>query len=473
MDVDRRSALRSSVALSLGPIHASQLLSLRRASAAGSTTFEATDPAVAKNTRAKSCVFIFLFGGPSHIDLWDMKPSAPEEIRGEFRPVSTSVPGIQMCEHLPLLGQQMNRLCLLRSMRHRMPVHGPACSEIYSGRPYFGPPTTDQATPQDWPSIASMVHRFGKENGGLPHSIVLPWYTQFVGQDRRIAGQTGGRMGEQFNPFLVEGNPKSADFRVQGLQRPLDVSSARFEQRRRLREQLNPFGLNASQRTFQTQLVESNFLSAATLVENAESAGAFDLSREPAVERAKYGDTRFGQSLLLARRLVESDVPLVTVNWDDDHKEDKVSPHWDTHVLNFPKLKDRLCPVFDRAMSGFLQDLEERGLLESTLVVAMGEFGRTPKIGVVTQNGMTQKTGRDHWPHAFTALIAGGGVQGGHVYGATTANGGYVAERPVSPADLAATVLTHLGIDPAMQYDDHVLQVRQKLSEGRPVDLNV
>lgn len=474
MNFDRRSLLRSSVALSLGAVRASDVAGLQRAS-----TAEGPMQAVDANGKAKSCVFIFLFGGPSHIDLWDMKPSAPEEIRGEFQPVSTSVPGIQMCEHLPLLGQQMHRFCLLRSMRHRMPVHGPACSEVYSGRPYFGPPITDQATPEDWPSIAAMVHRFGSRDrdgslgGGLPSSVVLPWYTQFVGQDRRIAGQTGGRMSEQFNPFLVEGNPKEAGFRMRGLQLPSEVTSARFRQRRELREQLDPFGLKPAQNTFQTGLVESNFQSAATLVENAGSIGAFDLSRESTEDRAKYGKTRFGQSLLLARRLVESEVPLVTVNWDDDHKDDKVSPHWDTHALNFPKLKDRLCPVFDRAMSTFLQELDERGQLETTLVVALGEFGRTPKVGVVTQNGMTAKTGRDHWPHAFTAIVAGGGVRGGQVYGSTTANGGYVAERPVSPADLSATILSHLGIDPSIEYEDHFLQVRQRLSEGRPVDLNL
>ncbi|MFO0846593.1 MAG: DUF1501 domain-containing protein, partial [Gemmataceae bacterium] len=138
--------------------------------------------------RFKSCVFVFLFGGPSHIDLWDMKPDAPAEVRGDFRPASTSVPGIQVCEHLPLLARQMKHLCLLRSMTHRMPVHGPACSEVYSGRPYFGPPVTDQAKPEDWPSIASLVMRYGRSVDKLPPSVVLPWYAQFVGQDRRIAG---------------------------------------------------------------------------------------------------------------------------------------------------------------------------------------------------------------------------------------------------------------------------------------------
>jgi hypothetical protein len=453
----RRRLLKAGLSLSALGLHASTLNQIR-----------ASQPKA--TGRANSCVFIFLFGGPSHIDLWDMKPNAPVEIRGEFQPIATNTTGIQICEHLPLLAQQIDKLCLLRSMTHRMPVHGPACSEVYSGRPYFGPPVTDQARKEDWPSIASMVHRFGPRNGVLPTSVVLPWYTQFVGQDRRIAGQTGGRMGEQFNPFLVEGNLTDPKFEIQGLQLPSDVSVKRLSNRRELRSRLQPFGLTQAQATLQTQIVESNFQSAADLVEKAESAGAFDLSRESTPVRDQYGLTRFGQSLLMARRLVEANVSLVTVNWDDDHKDDKVSPHWDTHVKNFPKLKDRLSPQFDRAMAGFLNDLDQRGLLETTLVVALGEFGRTPKIGVVTQNGMTQKTGRDHWPHAFTALVAGGGVRGGQVFGATTNNGGYVADQPVTPADLGATIMKHLGIDQSIEYHDEFLQLRQQLATGRPVD---
>ena len=153
--------------------------------------------------RYNSCVFIFLFGGPSQIDLWDMKPAAPAEIRGDFKPVSTKVPGIQICEHLPGLASQMDKVCLVRSMTHNMNVHGPACSEIFSGREYFNAPTTDQADPQDWPSLSSMMMRFGQPHGGVPPSIVLPWYLQFTGQSRRIASQTGGRMGERHNALTV------------------------------------------------------------------------------------------------------------------------------------------------------------------------------------------------------------------------------------------------------------------------------
>ena len=173
-----------------------------------------------ESAKARSCVFIFLFGGPSHIDLWDMKPHAPVEIRGSFLPVSTNVPGIQICEHLPQMACVMDRLCLVRSMTHRMPVHGPACSEVYTGRPYFGPPITDQATAEDWPSLTSLVNAFGPRSVGMPQSVVLPWYTQFEGQDRRIAGQTGGRLGDHFDPFLVAGDPASDEFSVAGLNLP-------------------------------------------------------------------------------------------------------------------------------------------------------------------------------------------------------------------------------------------------------------
>jgi len=461
--VHRRDVLRAAGLLSLG-VHDVWIDGLRGAqssSAAGS---------IAAKRPPRSCVFIFLFGGQSQVDLWDMKPAAPAEVRGTFEPVATSVPGMRICEHLPLLAQQADKLCLVRSMTHRMPVHGPACSEIYSGRPYFGAPVTDQARPEDWPSIAALVHRFGRAGGALPHSIVLPWYTQFVGQDRRIAGQTGGRMGEKYNPFLIEGNLNDPKYRVEGLRLPNDMTPGRFLRRRALRNRIDAIGLSPEQHTLQTRIADSNFSAAAELVERTEAAGVLDLGRESTSVRERYGRTRFGQSLLMARRLVEAGTAFITVNWDDDHKDDKVSPHWDTHVDNFPKLKDRLCPPFDRGLSAFVEDLSQRGLLDSTLVVALGEFGRTPKIGLVTQNGGTKKSGRDHWPHAFTVLMAGGGSGGGRIHGATDASGGYVADDPVTPADLSATIFRHLGIDDRREYHDHFLQIPQRMTTGRPME---
>ncbi|HWB10922.1 MAG TPA: DUF1501 domain-containing protein [Pirellulales bacterium] len=415
--------------------------------------------------RQNACVFLFLFGGPSHIDLWDMKPEAPPEIRGEFGPIATCVPGIQVCEHLPLLAGTMDKICLLRSMTHRMNVHGPACSEIFTGREYFGPPTTDQASREDWPSLSAITTRYGATPTGLPASVVLPWYLQFPGQPKRIAGQTGGRMGEQHNAFLIEGDFARADFQIEGLQLTGEVPWPRIAGRRELLRTLRSSTASAAEPGSTEEAVELNRNAVYSLLEN-DTSEALDLAREPAAVRERYGQTTAGQSLLMARRLIEAGVSLVTVNWQDETKIDGVNTCWDTHQENFPKLKNLLCPIFDRSFSAFVSDLNDRGLLTTTLVVAVGEFGRTPKIGQFTQSSNTKSTGRDHWPHAFTALLAGGGIRGGQVYGETTRNGGYVADRPVSPADLSATVLHHLGIDFASIYEDDFQHLHHRLSDG-------
>jgi hypothetical protein len=419
--------------------------------------------------RQNSCLFVFLFGGPSHIDLWDMKPGAPAEIRGEFRPVATAVPGIQLCEHLPLLARAMGSFCLLRSMTHRMPVHGPACSEMYTGRPYFGPPTTDQARPEDWPSLASLVTRFGPKDAGWPPSVVLPWYTQFAGQDRPIAGQVGGRMGEVNRPFLVQGDPSQPGFHVAGLRLPEGLSLGRVATRNSLKESLDGAGERAYPAMKVDRSFDSHYSTAIAMLGDPRKARAFELDREAEPIRERYGPTKFARSLLLARRLIEAGISLVTVNYDDETRNEKVSPFWDTHHQNFPSLKERLAPRFDRAFSALLEDLEHSGLLETTLVVVTGEFGRTPRVGQFVQNAMTEKTGRDHWPHAFTVLLAGGGIPGGRTIGATDGHGAYVRDSPVSPADLTATILHHLGIDSTREYWDEFQQVRRRLCEGRPL----
>lgn len=414
--------------------------------------------------RRNACIFVFLFGGPSHIDLWDLKPDAPAEIRGEFRPIDSVVPGMQFCEHLPNLARAADKLCLLRSMTHRMPVHGPACSEMYTGRPYFGPPVTDQARAEDWPSTAALAMRFLPRGAGLPSSIVLPWYSQFAGQDKRIAGQTGGRMGDSYDPFLVSGDPQRPDFNLPGIALPDEVSPERMAARRALRKRLEATPAP------EAATLQAQYEAAFAMLGHGDARQAFDLARESDAVRDRYGRTRFGQSLLLARRLIEAGTSLVTVNYDDGTQADKVSPFWDTHHHNFASLKNRLCPLFDQAFPALLEDLAERGLLNTTLVAATGEFGRTPKIGQIVQNGMTQPTGRDHWPHAFTVLLAGGGVRGGNVYGATNRIGAYVCDRPRSPADLSATILAHLGVDPATPYWDEFQQVRRRAGEGRVID---
>ncbi len=413
----------------------------------------------------RSCVFLFLFGGPSQIDLWDMKPQAPVEIRGDFRPISTAVPGIQVCEHLPNLAAQMDKVCLLRSMTHGMNVHGPACSQIFSGRDYFGAPITDQALPEDWPSLSSLTMRYGKAARQMPPSVVLPWYLHFPGQDRRIAGQSGGRMGERHNAMLLQGDAEKFGFQTQGYQLHPAVPLSRIQRRRELLTQIQT--TNGARQLYTESLDHHRGQAMALLEGRADQV--LDLKRESEQTRERYGKTMVGQSLLMARRLVEAGISLVTVNWEDETKIDGVNTCWDTHQNNFAKLKNLLCPIFDRAYTAFIEDLHDRGLLETTLVVAVGEFGRTPHMGQFTQSGNTMKSGRDHWPSAFTALLAGGGVRGGQVYGSTDRHSAQVADQPVSPGDLTATVMHHLGIDHTQQYVDEIQKLRHRLSDGTPV----
>ncbi|HIA20633.1 MAG TPA: DUF1501 domain-containing protein [Planctomycetaceae bacterium] len=363
------------------------------------------------------------------------------------------------------LAAQMDKVCLLRSMTHNMNVHGPACSEVYSGREYFTAPVTDQALPDDWPSLSAMTMRYGQHRPGLPCSVVLPWYLQFPGQARRIAGQTGGRMGEQHNAMLIQGDSEKKEFRVDGLKMRKNVPISRIENRRELLAQIQT-------RSGQNKLygsVADDFgqhrRRAYSLLKH-QAGELLDLKRESEKTRATYGDTMVGQSLLMARRLVESGVSLVTVNWEDETKIDGVNTCWDTHQDNFSKLKNLLCPIFDQAFPAFIEDLDQRGLLESTLVVAIGEFGRTPQMGQFSQSSNTRKTGRDHWPHAFTALLAGGGVQGGQVYGKTNPHGAFVETDPVSPADLSATILSYLGINPQLEYVNEIRDMTHPLSPG-------
>ncbi|MFM7831023.1 MAG: DUF1501 domain-containing protein [Planctomycetaceae bacterium] len=427
----------------------------------------------------RSAVFIFLFGGPSQLDMWDMKPAAPVEIRGQFQPISTSAPGVQICEHLPQLAGQMHRVCLVRSMNHRMPVHGPACSELYSGRPYPLPPVTDQARREDWPSLAALLTRSSLSASGLPPAIVLPWHSQFMGQSERIAGQSGGRMGEQFNPFLLRAGLDGGQFDAAELQLPDASAGQRLQRRTALLQRLQEtriagrgvlesggqgVGSAAAHVRWQQQ-----HDSAVSLLSGGQLGVAVDLERERPEVLARYGGSVFGRSLLAARRLVEAGVPLITVNWYDDSFHDKVSPHWDQHNHIFASLKDRMLPIFDRAMAAFVGDLGERGLLSTTMVAAAGEFGRTPRIGQFTQNAMTEKSGRDHWPHAFTALLAGGGIRGGQVFGSTDHQAGQVRDNPVSPADLTATLLGHLGVSTDESWWDPIQGQWQKNSEGQRI----
>ncbi|MFM7057480.1 MAG: DUF1501 domain-containing protein [Planctomycetota bacterium] len=458
----RRRELMRIGGLTLPGLSLPQLLSLR--SASGSAALQQSV------SEGRSCVFIFLFGGPSQLDMWDMKPQASREIRGDFRPIATSAADIQLCEHLPHLAGVMHHVCLVRSMHHRMPVHGPACSEIYSGRAYPLPPITDQARREDWPSLSSLVTRFGPAGNSLPSAIVLPWHSQFQGQQLRIAGQTGGRMGEQFNPFLLSAGLESGEFDASELQTESPAASTRLMHRARLLNQLEQRSSAADvPADSAVRRLQEYQQTAFAMLETGRIGRAVDLTQESPATLDRYGKSVFARSLLAARRLVEAGIPLITVNWYDDSFHDKVSPHWDQHNHIFPSLRDRMLPVFDQSLSAFLEDLQQRGLLSNTLVAATGEFGRTPRVGQFTQNAMTEASGRDHWPHAFTVLLAGGGIRGGQVFGATDHHAAHVRDNPVTPADLTATILEHLGIDTTRQYWDPFQQQRQVLTQGRAI----
>lgn len=360
---------------------------------------------------ARSAILVFLGGGPSHHDTLDPKPDAPAEVRGEFGAIPTKLPGVQFAALLPLLAGEMVRLAILRSVTHRDGAHDPGVAYLNTGY-RFGPG-------HNYPGMGAVVgfeRRDQTRNAGLPPYFALP------------NGYGGGHLGPGCNPFTIPGDPSDPKFRVQDLALPQGLSAQRLERRRRLGEQVNePFRQShvADVQTAVDRFTEQAY----RLITSPEAQAALDLDREGAKTRDRYGRTPFGQRLLLARRLVEAGVPFVAAS----------DFGWDDHLNIFPNLKQRL-PVVDRGLSTLIADLDERGLLAQTLVIVMGEFGRTPKIN--------PNRGRDHWPNAFSVLLAGGGVRGGQVIGASDKDGAEVKDRPIGPEELIHSIYVLLGIDP-------------------------
>jgi hypothetical protein len=409
-------------------------------------------------------VLIFLFGGPSQIDTFDLKPDAPAEFRGEFRPIATNVPGVQICEHLPRLASRADKYCLIRSMTHPHPRHGWGLYYMLTGRRHNRPDLDAPPTPDDFPGLGALVSRLGRRRPGLPPAVTLPRWNRFLDQPNDYAGEKAGFLGSGHDPWLARPGPDGQSFSLAELALPADVPPGRLAERRDL--------LAATDRHIArwgelAAAHDAQRARAYDLLSSGAVRAAFDLAREAEPTRARYGRHPFGQALLLARRLVQAGATLVQVNWHNDGSDLK-SPFWDTHKDNFRRLKTALLPPVDVGLSAFLDDLHARGLLESTVVVVMGEFGRTPRIGQVIMNGATDKAGRDHWPHAYTVLVAGGGVRGGQVYGASDGRAAYVREAPVSPPDLQATVLHALGIRPGTLLQDRQGRLHAA-SEGVPV----
>jgi hypothetical protein len=436
IDLARRGFLRvgtlAMCGLSLGD------LMRGRAAASGSTH-------AASFGRAKSCIFVFLKGGPPQLDTFDMKPNAPVEIRGEFRPISTRVPGVRISEHLPLLAQQADKFAVLRTLSHHDGTHSTAAFSITTGRP-FPRPGEAVMSRDDPPHFGSLVAAFGDHNRPAPPFVMAPDYLVVNGEFR--GGQNAGFMGSQFDPLAPGGDPSAADFRPADLNLAARVAPTRLASRAQLLAALSR-QLTGEAEGMQVSAYNEQRRRALALVSAEATQQAFDLEREPANVRERYGRTRFGQSVLLARRLVEARVQLVHINCMSSVLDPE--RNWDLHKHNFQTLRDVLLPRTDPAVATLLTELAERGLLETTLVVMLGEFGRTPKINA--------NAGRDHWPAAQSVLLAGAGIPGGLTYGATDENGAEVIDRPVQPAQFVATILHALGVDPE-------LEIRSR--EGRP-----
>ncbi|MEX2118914.1 MAG: DUF1501 domain-containing protein [Pirellulales bacterium] len=416
--------------------------------------------------KADACILVFLFGGPSQIDTFDMKPLAPSEFRGEFQPIETNVPGISICEHFPQLAAQADKFAILRSMNHLHPRHGYGLHYMFTGREHPRPDLDAPPTPGDFPSLGSLVAKLQAPRADFPPAVTLPRWNRFLDVPNDYAGELAGFLGKNYDPWLVRAEPNTSEFAVSGIDLPAGMSIDRLAGRRELLDSIKS-RLARIADTEQVGQHDSLYRQAFALVTSPQARVAFDLEREPAALRDRYGQGPFGQGLLLSRRLVEAGASLVTVNWHDDGSDVK-SPFWDTHKDNFRTLKDKLIPPVDRGLSALLQDLSARGLLDRTLVIVMGEFGRTPRIGRVVMNAATDSTGRDHWPHAYSVLLAGGGVRGGQVYGASDDRAAYVVDGSVTPPDLVATVLTCLGIDTASRIYDR--QGRPHFAcEGRPI----
>lgn len=421
--------------------------------------------------RAKACILLFMWGGPAQQETWDLKPDAPENVRGEFRPIATNVPGLMISEHFPLLATRAHRLAVIRSVHHRDVGHTTATHEMLTGR--SSPAGEGAPLDGDWPHPGAVLASLnkGRERTALPPFIQFrPTIPPPMGAPRFVEsshGQSAGWLGPALNPFTIDDDPSRSDYRVGSIRLPEEVGSGRAEDRQRLLRTVEDQARHL-EGSAQVRAARSNFVRAYNLLTNRRALEAFDLEREDPRLRARYGLHPHGQAVLQARRLVEAGVPVVTVFWQNDGLTN-VSVYWDTHNRNFVDLKTRLMPAADQAFSALLDDLDARGLLDETLVVWTGEFGRTPRVGQSVVGGAgAGRDGRDHWPHCFSTVLAGAGIRGGTVHGASDRWAAHPALDPVTPADVAATVYHALGVDPALELRD-AFGRPQALCLGRPI----
>jgi Protein of unknown function (DUF1501) len=413
--------------------------------------------------KARSVIILYLSGGPSQLDMWDMKPAAPQEIRGTFQPVMTSVPGIQVCEHMPRMARLAGKYTIIRSMSHQEGDHLRAGYYTMTGGPMQRPVVQASGMSRDdRPHLGAVMAKFLESPSAMPPYAMIPEFISPVGVPR--PGQHAGFLGSEFDPYLINSDPNLPSYSPGELRLTADLSPARLRLRRGLLAKLEARGRSLEE-TGAGQDLAPYYARAFELIASPAAQRAFDISSESASTRDRYGRTDFGQSTLVARRLIEAGVRLVQVNFVR-HDRGKGGQGYDSHSTpprppHLTWAKDALLPPTDAAFSALIEDLSDRGLLDETLVIMMGEFGRTPRFNTYG--------GRDHWPHCYSAVVAGGGIRGGYVYGASDRIAATVVRDPVSPEDLLATVYRLVGINPGSTIHD--LQGRPfPIVAGRPVD---
>ena len=398
--------------------------------------------AVPASKKEINCIFIFILGGMSHHDLWDLKPDAPDEIRGDFDPISTNVPGIQISEILPQISKVTDKLALLRGMTHTDADHGRGTHTMMTG---VKPGAGDFNVGRDnnvHPSLGSMVAKMSQADSSLPSYISVPTFLRSGGANF---------LGASCDPFVIESDPAAPEFSVRDISLPANVALARSRRRQAALQQINQLESGVERASKGVKSLDVFYQKAYNLMTSVKAKEAFDIHRESDATRQRYGMTSIGQCCLLARRIVEAGGRFVTVE----------DGNWDTHRKNTMSLRELLVPAFDQAIPALLGDLSDRGLLDSTLVVISTEFGRTPRINVLA--------GRDHWPQAFTICMAGAELKTGQVIGQTDKQGAYVMDRPITPQDFTATILSKLGIDPNTVLHTEVGRPIQLVSGGKPV----
>jgi hypothetical protein len=445
--ITRREALRVG-ALGLGGLTLPRLLELEATAYTPSTT---------RTGRARSVILLFLSGGPSHLDTWDLKPDAPAEIRGPFRPSDTNVPGIRISEHLPRMARLADKYAILRTMSHTTGNHPAASYWMMVGSPITrAAPQGVSMSREDRPHPGAVLSWRLPRRGAVPSFVLVPEAISPVGPER--PGQHAGFLGAAFDPYRVNSNPNLPSYSPGSLQPSPGIDGRRLEGRRGLLNQLNQQARYLEE-TAAGQTLTPYYARAFDMIATPEAQAAFDISREPARVRDRYGRHIFGQSVLLARRLVEAGVRLVHVNWVR-HDNGFGGQGYDSHRDHFNWSRRELLPPTDAAFATLIEDLSDRGLLDETLVLMLGEFGRTPRVN--------SAGGRDHWPNCFSVVAAGGGLRGGQVIGSSDRLGAYPVTAAYSPQDLFTTMYRCLGVDPHTTIYD--LQHRPfPLVDGTPI----